>query len=78
MNLASRANSTDDMALLRHGGTGRMFTGAYAPATLGSFVGSFTFGHIRQLDGVLHCSRSRWPRSLACHQHRRGDALVPE
>jgi hypothetical protein len=31
---------------------GRVFTDAYAPSTLGSFLRSFTFGHIRQLDAV--------------------------
>jgi hypothetical protein len=40
------------MALLRHGGMGRVFTHAYAPSTLGSFLRSFTFGHVRQLDAV--------------------------
>ena len=39
------ADSIDDMALLRHGGMGRLFTRAYAPSTLGSFLRSFTFGH---------------------------------
>src|SRR5665809_47379 len=46
------ADSIDDMALLRHGGMGRVFTNAYAPSTLGSFLRSFTFGHVRQLDAV--------------------------
>jgi hypothetical protein len=46
------ADSIDDMALLRHGGMGRIFTGGYAPSTLGSFLRSFAFGHIRQLDAV--------------------------
>jgi hypothetical protein len=46
------ADSIDDMALLRHGGTGRIFTRAYAPSTLGSFLRAFTFGHVRQLDAV--------------------------
>lgn len=46
------ADSIDDMALLRHGGTGTVFTGRYAPSTLGSFLRSFTFGHVRQLDAV--------------------------
>jgi len=46
------ADSIDDMALLRHGGMGRMFARAYAPSTLGSFLRAFTFGHIRQLDAV--------------------------
>jgi hypothetical protein len=30
----------------------RIFTRAYAPSTLGSFLRVFTFGHIRQLDAV--------------------------
>jgi hypothetical protein len=46
------ADSIDDMALLRHGGMGRVFTGAYAPSTLGSFLRAFAFGHVRQLDAV--------------------------
>jgi hypothetical protein len=50
--MVAGADSIDDMALLRHGGMGRIFTGAYAPSTLGSFLRSFTFGHIRQLDAV--------------------------
>jgi hypothetical protein len=40
------------MALLRHGGMGRVFERAYAPSTLGSFLRAFTFGHVRQLDAV--------------------------
>ena len=40
------------MALLRHGGMGRVFARAYAPSTLGSFLRAFTFGHVRQLDAV--------------------------
>src|SRR4051795_8155977 len=46
------ADSTDDMALLRHGGMGSVFTGAYAPSTLGSFLRAFACGHVRQLDAV--------------------------
>ena len=44
------ADSIDDMALLRHGGMRKLFTACYAPSTLGSFLRSFTFGHVRQLD----------------------------
>ena len=50
--MVAGADSIDDMALLRHGGMGRVFTHAYAPSTLGSFLRSFTFGHVRQLDAV--------------------------
>ena len=50
--MVAGADSIDDMALLRHGGMGRVFTRAYAPSTLGSFLRSLTFGHVRQLDAV--------------------------
>lgn len=50
--MVAGADSIDDMALLRHGGMGRVFKRAYAPSTLGSFLRSFTFGHVRQLDAV--------------------------
>src|SRR5450756_2747204 len=40
------------MDLLRHGGMGRLFTGIRAPSTLGTFLRTFTFGHVRQLDAV--------------------------
>jgi hypothetical protein len=50
--MVAGADSIDDMALLRHGGMGKVFANAYAPSTLGSFLRSFTFGHVRQLDAV--------------------------
>ncbi|MGH8937795.1 MAG: IS1380 family transposase, partial [Actinomycetes bacterium] len=50
--MVAGADSIDDMALLRHGGTGRVFARAYAPSTLGSFLRAFTFGHVRQLDAI--------------------------
>ncbi len=46
------ADSIDDMDLLRHGAMGRLFTGARAPSTLGTFLRSMSFGHVRQLDAV--------------------------
>ncbi len=46
------ADSIEDMDLLRHGGMDRLFTGVRAPSTLGTFLRSFTFGHVRQLDSV--------------------------
>ena len=48
--MVAGADSIDDMGLLRHGGMGRLFTNAYAPSTLGSFLPAFAFGHVRQLD----------------------------
>ena len=50
--MVAGADSIDDMALLRHGGMGRVFARAYAPSTLGSFLRAFSFGHVRQLDAV--------------------------
>src|SRR5947209_6818892 len=61
--MAAGADCIDDMALLRHGGMGKVFTGAYAPSTLGSFLRSFTFGHVRQVDAVA----SRFLLNLAEH-----------
>jgi hypothetical protein len=55
------ADSIDNMALLRHGGMKKLFAGAYAPSTLGSFLRSFTFGHVRQLDAVAR----RWLVNVA-------------
>src|ERR1035437_4436821 len=54
-------DSIDDMDLLRHGGMGRLFTGVRAPSTLGTFLRTFTFGHVRQLDAVA----SRFLAALA-------------
>ena len=31
---------------------GRSFTGVRAPSTVGTFLRTFTFGHVRQLDAV--------------------------
>src|SRR5690625_3447139 len=46
------ADSIDDMALLRHGAMSKVLRSPYAPSTLGSFLRTFTFGHVRQLDAV--------------------------
>ena len=61
--MVAGADSIDDMALLRHGGMGRVFARAYAPSTLGSFLRAFTFGHVRQLDAVA----SRFLTNLTAH-----------
>jgi hypothetical protein len=50
--MVAGADSIEDMDVLRHGGMARLFTGIYAPSTLGSFLRSFAFGHVRQLDAV--------------------------
>jgi len=46
------ADCIDDLDLLRHGGMGRLFGGVRAPSTLGTFLRSFTHGHVQQLDAV--------------------------
>jgi hypothetical protein len=46
------ADSIDDLDLLRHGGMRRLFGGVRAPSTLGTFLRSFTHGHVQQLDAV--------------------------
>ncbi len=59
--MVAGGDSIDDMALLRHGGMGKVFDRPYAPSTLGSFLRAFTFGHVRQLDAVA----SRFLSALA-------------
>ena len=44
-----------------HGALRKLFTGTYAPSTLGSFLRAFLFGHVRQLDAAA----SRWLGNLA-------------
>jgi hypothetical protein len=46
------ADSIDDLGIARHGGMRSMFTSVYAPSTLGSFLRTFTHGHVRQLQSA--------------------------
>ena len=46
------ADSIDDLDLPRHGGMDRLFAGVRAPSTLGTYLRSFTHGHVQQLDAV--------------------------
>lgn len=63
------ADSIDDLDLLRHGGMSRLFAGVRAPSTLGTFLRSFTHGHVQQLDkaggGLLAGLADRVPGLLA-------------
>ena len=63
------ADSIDDLDLLRHGGMVRLFDGVRAPSTLGTFLRSFTHGHVQQLDkaggGLLAGLADRVPELLA-------------
>src|SRR6266487_5545960 len=46
------ADSIEDMDLLRHGAVPALFGGVRAPSTLGSFLRSFTWGNVLQLQKV--------------------------
>jgi Transposase DDE domain group 1 len=61
--MVAGADSIDDMDRLRHGAMGRLFGGVRAPSTLGSFLRSFTHGHVRQ----LHAVGRRFLPELAAH-----------
>jgi hypothetical protein len=50
--MAAGADSIDDMGVLRHGAMKDLFGGVRAPSTLGSFLRSFTWGNVRQLDAA--------------------------
>jgi hypothetical protein len=50
--MCAGADSIDDADLLRTGGLDRCFARIYAPSTLGSFLRSFTHGHVRQLQAA--------------------------
>ena len=48
--MAAGADSIEGMDLLRDGAMETVFGGVRAPSTLGSFLRSFTWGNVRQLD----------------------------
>ncbi len=50
--MVAGADSIEGLDLLGHGGMGRLFAGVRAPSTLGTFLRTFTFGHVRQLHAV--------------------------
>jgi hypothetical protein len=50
--MSAGADSIDDLDLLRHGAMGALFGGVRAPSTLGSFLRSFTWGNVLQLEKV--------------------------
>ena len=65
--MAAGADSIDDMDLLRHGAMEGLFGGVRAPSMLGSFLRSFTWGNVLQLEAAPggSCWRS-WPAALRC------------
>lgn len=60
--MVAGADCIDDMDLLRQGALPRLLPGGRAPSTLGTFLWTFTFGHVRQLDAVAR----RLLINLAC------------
>jgi len=50
--MVAGADSIDDMNRLRLGAMNVAFGGVRAPSTLGTFLRSFTHGHVRQLESV--------------------------
>lgn len=46
------ADSIDDLDLLRAGGMARLVAGVRAPSTLGTFLRTFTHGHVQQVDKI--------------------------
>ncbi len=52
MGMLAGADSIDDLDVLRAGATGRLLGAAKAPSTIGTWLRSFTYGHLRQLDAV--------------------------
>jgi hypothetical protein len=48
--MTAGADSIEGMDLLRDGAMETVFGGVRAPSTLGSFLRSFTWGNVRQLD----------------------------
>lgn len=55
------ADSFDDLDVLRAGGTARVIPGMRAPSTIGTFLRSFTHGHVLQ----LHAANRRLLAGLA-------------
>jgi hypothetical protein len=74
------ADSIDDLDLLRHGGMPRLFAGLRAPSTLGTFLRSFTHGHVQQLDTIngrlLAGLTSQVPGLLAGAENLEGIAFI--
>jgi hypothetical protein len=54
--MVAGADSIADTDRLRHAGMGVAFDGVRAPSTVGSFLWSFTHGHVQQLGSVARAS----------------------
>ncbi len=52
LGMLAGADSIDDLGVLRAGATGRLLGAAKAPSTIGTWLRSFTYGQVRQLDAI--------------------------
>jgi len=52
LGMLAGADSIDDLDVLRAGATGRLLGAVKAPSTIGTWLRSFTYGHLRQLDAI--------------------------
>jgi len=52
LGMLTGAYSIDDLGVLRAGATARLLGSAKAPSTVGTWLRSFTYGHVRQLDAI--------------------------
>lgn len=68
------ADSIDDLDRLRHGGMGRLFGGIRAPSTLGTFLRSFTFGHVNSSIRSVPRYWSTWYGTPRCCPMSTGSA----
>lgn len=57
--MCAGADSIDDVDTVRSGGMKTLFSGVYAPSTIGTLLREFSFGHARQLESVLAAHLAR-------------------
>ena len=57
--MCAGADCIDDIDLVRAGGMKTLFSGVYAPLTVGTLLREFTFGHAHQLESILRHHLSR-------------------
>jgi len=76
--MATGADSIEDLDAIRHGGMKRLFAGVYALSTLGSFLRSFTPGHVLQLTAVLRAMLVNLAHRTPILAGSSADPLVPD
>lgn len=74
------ADSIEDMDRLRHGAMPTLFAGIRAPSTLGTYLRTFTHGHVQQVDAaasrLLAGLTARVPGLIAGADHPAGIAYL--